>query len=366
MTIHCKVPGPVSECSRIIDLNNEGVSSLASGDMALAISSFCQALDKSKTRLGQKNHGSKAERQQDPCPHERNECYEERIHQHASSQLQDVRSHSQSVPHFDIGHLMEANCFGLNANEENDDQNLGTENSSCKIKISVAGSLSSAYSNTRNTNTEKINSDTTNHNFSSGDFIYCKPIQVPEFCAHRIALQRSEVILPSIAIFNLALAHHLWAKEKLAAPEQEAAASSSSSLLLQKAAQLYGLAIQLQEGQMVSKEQNSYSKLFFLSCINNLGNTHRLLGDAASAKKIYEQLLTMLMYLNYSEKQQRFELSTTETTSSNPSSSLSSARIASTTTSSVHVSTSSYSAGSTYGSFFRNIFQTKSNPAPAA
>ena len=239
--------------------------------------------------------------------------------------------------------------------------------------MSVAGSLSSAYSSVRNTNTEKINTDTTNHNFSSGDFIYCKPIQVPEFYAHHIGLQRSEVILPSIAIFNLALAHHLWAKEKLAAPEQEAAAAAflehgdrSSSLLLQKAAQLYGLAIQLQEGQMVSKEQNSYSKLFFLSCINNLGNTHRLLGDAASAKKIYEQLLTMLMYLNYSEKQQRFELSTTDTTSSNPNSSLSSARITSTTTSSVHVSTSSYSAGSTYGSFFRNIFQTESNPAPAA
>merc|ERR1711937_706956 len=125
-------------------------------------------------------------------------------------------------------------------------------------------------------------------------------------------------------------------------------------MLLKKAAKLYGLAIQLQEGQMVSEGPHSYSKLFFLSCINNLGNTHRLLGDTTSSEKIYQQLLAMLMYLNYSEQQHGYELSTAASITNNSSSSTD------------RISTSTFPAARTYGSFFRNIFQREVKAAPAA
>ena len=385
-----------SDCSHIIALNNEGATSLASGDMALAISSFCQALHTSKSCLGRRDEQRRQQKEQQEQERD-GDCYyhhhnhEERNYPHAGSHYeQDYQSQSQSVPHFDIGHLMEAGCFGLNTNEENAEHNASIDSSSSnKIKVSLSDSISSAsaYSNIQKDNKEEDEdskgsasaSSSNSDNFVSGDFIYRKPIHIPESYAHHVGLQRSEVILPSIVIFNLALAHHLWAMKKDNSPEQQVAATNlghgqhSSSLLLKKSAKLYGLAIQLQEGQMVSGGPRSYSKLFFLSCINNLGNTHRLLGDISSSEKIYQQLLTMLMYLNYSEQQQGYELSTTThttttsattNTSSSDSLSTSPGRISSATTQSV--STSTYSAGSTYGSFFRNIFQTEVNAAPAA
>ena len=360
----CRGQSASVSCSRAIALNNEGATSLASGDMALAIATFCEALHTSKSCLiggGDERMREGQEKDGDCYFHHRNynlnESHEERTPQHSSSEQQDLRSLSSTLPHFDIGHLMEADCFGLNANEETVEQYPCIDSSSNTIQKSFSNS--SAYLNIRKDKNEERSSDITNTNF-----IYRKPIRVPASYAHHPGFQRSEVILPSIVIFNLALAHHMWAMKMESKLQQDVAAASvsgygqrSSSLLLKKSTRLYGLAIQLQEGQMVDEGPQSYSKLFFLSCINNLGNTHRLLGDVASSEKIYQQLLTMLMYLTYSEHQEGYELSTTETFFS-----VSNAFSPSTQS----VPTSTFSAGRTYGSFFRNIFQGEMKFAPAA
>jgi hypothetical protein len=365
MTDPCRSRSALVYCSRAIALNNEGATSLASGDMALAIATFCQALHMSKSCLlvgrGDERMREEQEKDGDRYFHHRNynldESHEERSPPHSGSEQQDLRSLSSTLPHFDIGHLMEADCFDLNANEENNEQYPDIDSISNTIQKPF--SISSAYSNIRRDKNEERSSDITNTNF-----IYRKPIRVPESYAYHAGLQRSEVILPSIVIFNLALAHHMWAMKKENELQQDVAAATesghgqrSSSLLLKKSTRLYVLAIQLQEGQMVEEGPQSYSKLFFLSCINNLGNAHRLLGDVASSEKIYQQLLTMIMFFTYSEEQQGYELSTTNTISSVSNTSSSSTQ---------SMSTSTFSAGRTYGSFLRNIFQGEMKSAPAA
>jgi tetratricopeptide (TPR) repeat protein len=362
MTNHNGSKRACNDCSLIIALNNEAAISLASGDMELAISTFCRALHTSKTCLGERDD----HKWQDEERIKRNGgCYylqndsnenEERNYPHAASHEEDCHSLSTSLPSFDISHLMEADCFGLDAKEESTDQILSTNHSRKKVKLSTSDSLTTAYASTDNEN--DFDNDSDGNDLFSRDFIYRKPIHVPESLAHHVGLQRPDVILPSIVIFNLAVSHHLWALKIEGAALQQmdsSARQNQITLLLKKAANLYGLAIQLQEGQMISEGSQSYSKLFFLSCINNLGNTHRMLGDISSSEKIYQQLLTMLMYLNYSEQQQGYELSTRASNG-----------LLSSPSSRIPTQTSTYSAGRTYGSFFRNIFQTEVNAAPAA
>merc|ERR1712238_312639 len=162
----------------IIALNNEGSTSLMSGDIALSISLFCQALHTSKSCLGRRDEQRKQQHEQrqrdrdDRVVDDDLNYHSDNDHDHGHDHEYDQSSSSSSssVPRFDIGHLMD---FGLNDNDI-------------------------------------INEEVT----AAGDFIYNRPIHVPESFAHHTGLQRSEVILPSIVIFNLALAHHLWAMKK--------------------------------------------------------------------------------------------------------------------------------------------------------
>ncbi len=363
MSTPCTDRGALGDCSRIIALNNEGATSLSSGDMALAISTFCQALHLSRACLVvQSGERTMKEREQkdDYFCHDQN--YNEYENQAQSvGSLEDGQSLSPRLSGFDIGHLMEADCFGLVSNEESDQVCSYFDSSDNAVK--TAFSVSTAYSSMRNTENGKKDNNLIHTNLAGGDFIYRKPIRVPASYAHHAALQQSEVILPSIIIFNLALAHHLWGMKKKSEPQNDASNCKNqrglSSVLLKKSAKLYGLAIQIQEGEVVTQGTKSYSTLFYLSCINNLGNVHRLLGDISSSERIYQQLLTMLMYLNYSEQQRGgYELSTTDDVTSV-------SNVWSSTAQSV--STSTFSAGRTYaGSFFRNIFQSEVKSAPAA
>jgi hypothetical protein len=368
MVTRCRSDSIASKCSRAIALNNEGATSLAFGDIALAISTFCQALHTSKLCQGRRIERVREGQDWDSyCSlthrnYTENENREETHRHHSGIEQQDLPSLSPTLPHFDIGRLMEADCFGLSADEENTEPNLGTDSSSSTIKKSF--SLSSACSDIRQPKCKERNRNVPAIGLACDDFIYRKPIRIPESYAHHAKLQRSEIILPSIVIFNLALAHHIWAMKMENKLQKDVATGTNSlheqrspSLLLKKSATLYGLAIRLQEGQVAEEGPQSYSKLFFLSCINNLGNTHRLLGDMAASEKIYQQLLAMLMYLNYSEQERGYELSTTDTTTSVSNTSSSSTQ---------SLSTSTFSAGRTYGSFFRNIFRSEVKVAPAA
>mmetsp|Transcript_41890 Transcript_41890/g.47402 ORF Transcript_41890/g.47402 Transcript_41890/m.47402 type:complete len:413 (-) Transcript_41890:130-1368(-) len=388
------------DCSKIIALNNEGSTSLMSGDIALSISLFCQALHTSKSCLGRRDEQRKQQHEQrqrdrddrvvdDDLDYNSDNDHDDG-HDNEYDPSSSSSSSSSSVPRFDIGHLMD---FGLNDSDIINDEVTTINNNSSSSKMSLSDAFSSpSCPERRNENNNSNSKDVVNEinkreektatAAAAGDFIYNRPIHVPESFAHHTGLQRSEVILPSIVIFNLALAHHLWAMKKekedkiVALSEQQVQAQSqkkegvnnihvirpqaqhSPSLLLKKAAKLYGLAIQLQEGQMVSEGPQSYSKLFFLSCINNLGNSHRLLGDTASSEKIFQQLLTMLMYLNYSEQQQgdtTTTMVTTSTTINNGS-----------TTNNNNMNNTSSKVCRISESFFRNIFQTEVNAAPAA
>ena len=306
-------------CSVIIALNNEGATALSCGRMASAISLFCQALHKSKSCI------------LDPRDDRSNE------------------PETAPTSCFDIDHLMEANCFGLSCDDENDESCPSYDSSNSAISGSFSFPL-------ENPNRQETNNLTNDEKLINSGFIYRKTIRIPSSYAHNPVFQRSQVLLSSIVIFNLALAHHIWATQQQEIQSESMFDSTPRVSMLQKAAKLYELAIQLQENHAATGEPDSYSKLFFLSCINNLGNTFRLLGDSAASEKIYQHLLTVLMYLNYNGQHHGFDLSTasSSTNSDAPSSSA------------TQNSTTFFSAGKTYRSFFRNIFETDIKSAPAA
>ncbi len=358
-----KMPTPwmnqsaLGTCSRIIALNNEGATSLSSGDMALSISTFCQALRESRACLVSQ-HGERTSQTREEkggsffnC-HNYNQCENEGAHSFGNQE--DRQSQSPSVPNFDIGHLMETDCFGLISNGESDNSCsvLDSSNNAASKAFSI-----STYSTLQITQTAKDGKYLEDKILVEGGFIYRKPIRIPPSYAHNTSLQNSEVTLPSIVIFNLALAHHLLAMKKKNEPCKHLQ-PNLSSLLLEKSAKLYELAIQLQERQVAADGTQSFSNLFYLSCVNNLGSSYRLLGDISLSEKTYQQLLTMIVYLNYSEEQRGYELSTMDTVTSVSNVAWSARQ--------QNISTSTFSAGRTYGSFFRNIFQGQVKSAPAA
>ncbi len=308
-------------CSEVITLNNQGATALSCGYMASAISSFCQALNKSKSCMFDPREDRSDEQETAPTS-----C-------------------------FDVDHLMEADCFGLHCEDENDE--------SCPSHDRSNSAISGSFTfPSENPSRQKTNNLTNDEKLINSGFIYRKCIRVPSSYAYNPGFQRSQVLLTSIVIFNLALAHHIWATQQQEVQEPESMFDSTPRVsMLKKAVKLYELAIQLQEDHAATGEPESYSKLFFLSCINNLGNTFRLLGDTASSEKIFQHLLTVLMYLNYNEQHHGFDLSTASNTMDPDVSSSSATQNSSTTF---------FSAGKTYRSFFRNIFESDIKSAPAA
>lgn len=155
------------------------------------------------------------------------------------------------------------------------------------------------------------------------DFIYSSPISVPD-SAFLVPGLRTEVAISSIVIFNLALSHHLLAiQTKLLNPKQHTTA------LLAKSMKLYELAIQLQQQDAAISSANC-SKLFILSLLNNLGNIYRLLGNEVASQYCFQQLLSLLLYLNY------------------------------------HDGFSKISDTSNYSTFFKNVLRQHMDTAPAA
>ncbi len=322
-----------SERFQIIALNNQGASALSCGCMSVALSSFCQALQKSKACM--------LSQQKDDFDQ------------------QEMRPSSR----FDIDHLMEASCFGLHCDGESDESCPGHDSSN-NSAISSSFPAPSVYPSRQGLNNDdKLN--------SNSGFIYGKPICIPSSYADNTEFRHSDVLLSSIVIFNLALTHHISAimqyhevQQQTQTPQGIVAFKRRLSIL-KKAAKLYELAIQLQEEHAAIDGPESCSKLFFLSCINNLGNTFRLLGDLPSSDKIYQHLLTMLIYLNYNEEQQGYNLSIANNSVASDASPEAATETSSTTTTTA-TTMAVFSAGRTYVSFFRNIFESDIKSAPAA
>jgi hypothetical protein len=137
---------------------------------------------------------------------------------------------------------------------------------------------------------------------SSRCYIYLNPIVIPESSTDfTINGTHGETVLSSIVIFNVALCHHSLALQQLRVQQQEEQTTMDTSLLLLKAMKLYELAIRLHQGS-VSALGLRCSKLYIVSCLNNLGNVHQILGDTAASHACFQQLLSILMYLSYTSK----------------------------------------------------------------
>ncbi len=114
---------------------------------------------------------------------------------------------------------------------------------------------------------------------SSNDFVYRTPISFPSTGPLEYAM------VSSIVIFNMALAHHLMALDE---------AGDIRVLPLRKAQRLYELAICLVSP---TESGGDGGMLFILSCVNNLGNVHQLLGDTPTSEKYFQELLSILMFV---------------------------------------------------------------------
>ena len=144
--------------------------------------------------------------------------------------------------------------------------------------------------------------------FSSRCYIYLNPIVIPDSTDLTINGAHGETVLSSIVIFNVALCHHSLALQQLHQQQQSQTQTTTieTRLLLLKAMKLYELAIKLHQGS-VSALGLHCSKLYILSCLNNLGNVHQLLGDAVASDACFQRLLSILMYLSYTRKLSDFE-----------------------------------------------------------
>jgi hypothetical protein len=126
---------------------------------------------------------------------------------------------------------------------------------------------------------ERSTTDTDHH------MAYSRPIHIPERLAHESGFD-AHVVFSAVAIFNLALAHHLGGMED----------TPSSTNLLKKAAKLYQLGVNIQG-------QRSNCIIFFLATLNNLGDVHKRLGKTLKSEQYFKQLLSILMFLTGSGEQ---------------------------------------------------------------
>jgi hypothetical protein len=127
---------------------------------------------------------------------------------------------------------------------------------------------------------ERSTTDTDHH------MAYSRPIHIPERLGHESGID-THVVFSAVAIFNLALAHHLGGMED----------TPSSTNLLKKAAKLYQLGVNIQKGL------RSNGIIFFLATLNNLGDVHKRLGKTLKSEQNFKQLLSTLMFLTGSGEQ---------------------------------------------------------------
>jgi hypothetical protein len=113
------------------------------------------------------------------------------------------------------------------------------------------------------------------------EFVYRHPIRIP-----RQAIKHSfqfNIATSIMVIFNLALAHQLYATED----------ETLSSHLFEKSAKLYECAFSL-----LLQQDFESNVLFLLATVNNLGQAHRSLDQSGeTATKCFQHVLSILMFL---------------------------------------------------------------------
>eukprot|EP00980_Cylindrotheca_fusiformis_P018388 scaffold6052_cov118-Cylindrotheca_fusiformis.AAC.1 len=112
-------------------------------------------------------------------------------------------------------------------------------------------------------------------------FVYSNAIRVPS--CFETEQCKETITVPSIVVFNLALAHHLLA----------AVPNAAQRVNLEKALRLYTLAFSLQKGEIV--ESNI---LFVLAIFSNSGVIWSCLNNPVESAKLFENVLSLLMVLN--------------------------------------------------------------------
>jgi tetratricopeptide (TPR) repeat protein len=113
-----------------------------------------------------------------------------------------------------------------------------------------------------------------------GYYIYNRAIHISASFIEETTRHHSIVMVSVVAIFNLALAHHLTAIEE------------KNFLLLRKAAKLYELSHNMQ----IEEEWMENTSLFTMAIINNLGLIYRCLDESETSGKCFQQLLSTLMF----------------------------------------------------------------------
>eukprot|EP00538_Stauroneis_constricta_P011711 CAMPEP_0119562504 /NCGR_PEP_ID=MMETSP1352-20130426/20632_1 /TAXON_ID=265584 /ORGANISM="Stauroneis constricta, Strain CCMP1120" /LENGTH=343 /DNA_ID=CAMNT_0007610923 /DNA_START=49 /DNA_END=1080 /DNA_ORIENTATION=+ len=115
-------------------------------------------------------------------------------------------------------------------------------------------------------------------------FIFRNPVEIPPRRSYYSKIQYAITCM-----FNLALAHHLWAIDGVDCPQPQHS--------LDTAKRLYELAYNL---MMQPEESDEICVTFSLAIVNNLGYIHRSRGDASKAKRCFEHLLSTLMFFGHS------------------------------------------------------------------
>jgi hypothetical protein len=141
-------------------------------------------------------------------------------------------------------------------------------------------------------------------------FVYRRPLLLPKCCIE--GGQYMGISLPLIILYNLGLAHHLKAISMISQSECESLSSPSDKgekQVLKIALQLYELAYQLHfdRVQLANSRtgthpeecdyQNSASLRFTMIISNNLGEIHRVVGDATKHKLCLHHLLSVIMLM---------------------------------------------------------------------
>jgi tetratricopeptide (TPR) repeat protein len=115
----------------------------------------------------------------------------------------------------------------------------------------------------------------------SDDFIYRRPIRIPEGSQNNVEDYHFHVTLSVSLVFNLALAHHLCGLE-----------GTKKAGMLEKAVHFYTLS------QQLFAQQHLDTMSFILAVTNNIGQIRNTLGQTEVADELFQRMLTTLLYLN--------------------------------------------------------------------
>lgn len=114
-------------------------------------------------------------------------------------------------------------------------------------------------------------------------FLYSNPLLVPKCCIEEDCYMG--IVLTLMILFNLSLAHHLKA---VATNDSE-----RCNKILDQALKLYELTYQLH----ISSDQSVGSLRFTMIIANNLGQIHKLAGNAEKHQLCLQHLLSVIMYM---------------------------------------------------------------------